>query len=56
MNDQQQSNLYDVLGKAFDEAATTCSHQRHAAMLIVRKLTAAGFKIEQRSALKKKAA
>jgi hypothetical protein len=46
MNDQQQANLYDVLGKAFDKAAVSCSHQRQAALLIVRELTAAGFKIE----------
>lgn len=45
MNDQQYDKMITALGKAFDKAATTCSHEREAAIRIVGQMRAAGFKI-----------
>lgn len=45
MNDQQREKMLAALGRAFDKAATSCSHERQAAMRIVAALVEAGFKI-----------
>jgi hypothetical protein len=48
MNDAQKEKLVAALAKAFDLAATTCSHERQAALVIIDALAVAGFKIEPR--------
>lgn len=45
MNDPQNEKMLKALGKAFDKAATTCSHEREAAIRIAAALRASGFKI-----------
>ena len=45
MNNAQNEKLLEALGDAFDKAATTCGHQRQAALWIVYALARAGFRI-----------
>jgi hypothetical protein len=45
MNDTQKDKMLAALGRAFDKAATSCSHERQAALQIVAALSSAGFKI-----------
>ena len=45
MTNEQRERMLAVVGKAFDTAAVTCSHQRQAALRIIAALSDAGFQV-----------